>query len=237
MGIMHRRRFLVSALALGLMASVSSPALALSRESDAIREALRIAARLATERLGRRDGYFGDAAVRINLPRSVSRIQSQLRPLGLAGPLDNIERKVNRAAEASMPAAGRIFREAIQSISIRDAISIVRGGDNAATDYLRYRTGDQLGRELTPSMENALSSSGVYSALDSAEPHVNRGRSFLNQFGLGGGGSSESLRDSVTQHAVDKAIDGVFYYIAREESAIRRDPIRRTTRLLRRVFG
>jgi len=237
---MLRRQFLVSGAASTLALSMSGSALAQFGQSDArtgIREALSLAARLATERLGQRDGFFGDDHVHIPLPRSVARVQSSLRRVGLSGSIDDLELRINRAAEASMPAARRIFLDTIRSITVSDAISIVRGGDTSATDYLRYRTNDRLTGLLYPRMEETLSASGAYRAVEAVEPHLDQGRSVLSLFVLSSNRTAESLRDSVTDHAVEKALDGVFYYIGREERAIRRDPVRRTTDILRRVFG
>ena len=237
---MLRRQFLVSGTASVLVLAVTGQALAQFGQSDArtgIREALSVAARLATERLGRRDGFFGDDRVHIPLPRSVARVQSQLRRVGLSGSIDDLELRINRAAEASMPAARRIFLDTIGSITVSDALSIVRGGETSATDYLRYRTENQLTRLLRPQMEETLSASGAYRTVEAVEPHLEQGRSVLSLFGLSSNRAAESLRDSVTDHAVEKALDGVFYYIGREERAIRRDPVRRTTDILRRVFG
>jgi len=237
---MLRRKFLISGGA-GLLALAATPSgLAFTRDRTTdrgIRDALRVAAELATQRLGQRGGFFDDDQVHIPLPRSVSRVQSQLRRVGLAGSLDDLERDINHAAEDTMPGARRIFLNTIQDFSVRDGVGILRGGNTAATDYLRGRTEGELTSLLRRPMGQALASSGVYDTVQSIEPHLNSGRNLLSRWGLGSNSPSESLRETVTDHATEKAIDGVFYYIAREEIAIRRDPVRRTTDILRRVFG
>jgi hypothetical protein len=237
---MQRRRFLIAGLATGLASTMSGPVLAQFGQSDArsgLREALSLAARLATDRLGQRNGFLDDPRVHIPLPRSISRVQSQLRRVGLSGSIDDLEVRINHAAEAAMPAARDIFLDAIRSISVSDAISIVRGGDTAATLFLRDRTQGQLTQLLRPSMESALTSSGAYQTVEAVEPHLQSGRNLLSRFGFGRPSASQSLRETVTNHAVDKALDGAFYYIGVEEQAIRRDPLRQTTSLLRRIFG
>jgi hypothetical protein len=237
---MQRRSFLISVLASGFALTIGGPALAQFGQSDArtgLREALSLAARLATDRLGQRNGFLDDPQVHIPLPRSISRVQSQLRRVGLSGSIDDLEVRINHAAEAAMPAAKQIFLNAIRSITVSDAISIVRGGDTAATRFLRDRTQGQLTQLLRPSMESALTSSGAYQTVEAVEPHLQSGRNLLSRFGFGRPSATQSLRESVTDHAVEKALDGAFYYIGQEEQAIRRDPVRQTTSILRRIFG
>jgi hypothetical protein len=222
------------ALMLGAVVAAATPALAqgqrfagLSQQEAAlgISEALSVAARASTERLGRANGFFGDVNVRIPLPEQFVGWRRALSVIGLGGPFDDLERGINRAAERTMPEAGRIFLDAILDLTIRDAISILRGGDTAATLYLRERTGSRLTRLITPPMRSALDTSGVFRIIDLIAGQVRMRR------------EARALRGDVTAFAVEKALDGVFYYVGREEAAIRRDPLRRTSDILRRVYG
>tara|TARA_R110002124_G_scaffold97733_2_gene242775 strand:+ start:1857 stop:2567 length:711 start_codon:yes stop_codon:yes gene_type:complete len=236
---MLRRQFIISTLALGLAPAAFAQGYGRLSQGDArsgIRAALDTAARLATDRLGRTDGFFGDPAVHIPLPRNIASLQTQLRRVGMSGPVDDLELRINRSAEAAMPEAGRIFNDAVQSITVGDAVSIVRGGDTAATDYLRGRSESRLTGLLRPSMEDALTGSGAYRAVDAVEPQISGGQNLLGSL-FGNRSATGSLRDSVTDHAVSRTIDGVFHYIGQEERAIRQDPVRRGTDILRRVFG
>ncbi|WP_417490759.1 DUF4197 domain-containing protein [Maricaulis sp.] len=236
---MLRRQFIISTLALTIAPAALAQNFGRLSQTDArsgIRAALETASRLATQRLGRADGFFGDPAVHIPLPRQLASLQRQLSRVGMSGPVDDLELRINRSAEAAMPAAGRIFTDAVQSISLNDAISIVRGGDTAATDYLRGRSENRLTTLLRPSMENALTGSGAYRAVDAVEPQISRGQSLLGGL-FGNRSATGSLRDTVTDHAVGSAIDGVFHYIGQEERAIRQDPVQRGSDILRRVFG
>lgn len=190
-----------------------------------VTEALGVAALRATEQLGRHNGFFADPAVHIPLPEQFAGVQRSLRPLGLSGPLDDLERSVNRAAEAAMPEAGRIFADVIRGLTISDAIAIVRGGEDAATRYLRANTEGRLTRLITPPMRRTLEASGAFRLMDMV----------AGQFSLRS--LSRSLRGDVTDFSVRKALDGGFTYVAREERAIRRDPARRTSDILRRVFA
>lgn len=223
---MQRRAFILAAFS----ACIAKDAFALTQAqtADGLREALSLAAQAATDRLGRRDGFFGDGHVRIPLPRTLANAQQALQPLGMAGPLDDLQLRMNRGAEAAMPQARRLFLNAIRTITIQDAVGIVTGGDDAATRYLRGRTEPQLTTALRPPMRNALDGAGAFRALERAS------RS-LRSTGLVP--TSSELRTQVVNFAVSKALDGAFYYIGEEERRIRRDPVRQTTSLLRQIFG
>jgi hypothetical protein len=262
--------------------------LTLGDADGGIRQALGSAALASALRLGRLDGYWADGKVQIPLPSPLSSIQSRFKPLGLSAPLDNFQLRLNRAAETAAPRAGTIFTDTIKSLTISDAIQIVRGGDTAGTDMLKSRAGAQLTTLMTPPMSQAVDSSGAGAALDrinaryGAEIGRLGGLSGLAGYGtpapattppatnaapasapasgpliFGAGatpaatpttpattatpaaatGQPNSLKNQMIGFAVSKALDGLFFYVGEEEKAIRRDPAKRTTDLLRRVFG
>ncbi|WP_138511792.1 DUF4197 domain-containing protein [Maricaulis alexandrii] len=237
---MHRRTVLLSLAGLGLSLSPAAQAaqwgLTERQAADGVRAALRQAARLATNQLGQRDGFFGDPQVRIPLPSRVRDVQSMLRRVGLAGQLDDLELSINRAAEAVMPAVQSIFLDAVQSISLQDALGIVRGGDRSATDYLERRTSDSLYALVRPRMEQTLESSGAYRTLQPIEQRLNNQGGFLGGLMRSRSGG-RSLSEQLTDDASRRTLSGVFHYVGEEERAIRRDPVNRTTDILRRVFG
>jgi hypothetical protein len=280
--------------ALGRATSQSSPTptgglrggtgLTLGDADGGLRQALGNAALASALRLGKLDGYWGDGQVRIPLPNPLGSIQSRLRPLRLSTPLDNFQLRLNRAAETAAPRAATIFTDTIRSITLNDAIQIVRGGETAGTEMLKSRAGAQLTNLMTPPMATAVDSSGAGAALDRINARYGReierlgglsglgayGNSSTSQassatdtatatgpliFGAGGtttptssstpasaatptpAGQSSSLKTQMVAFAVDKALDGLFFYVGEEEKAIRRDPAKRTTDLLKRVFG
>jgi hypothetical protein len=246
-----------------------------------LRQALSSAAIATARRLGRLDGYWADGRVRIPLPSPLNAIQSRFAPLQMSGPLDNFQLRLNRAAETTAPRAGVIFTDTIKSISITDAIEIVRGSKTAGTDMLRSRASVQLTELMTPPMTQAVDSSGAGAALDRINGRYGReiarlgGLSGLMRtpittvdgaptssvlagpliFGAGAStttpippsaaatptaipaGEPPSLKTQLIAFAVTKALDGLFLYIGEEERAIRSDPAKRTTDLLKRVFG
>ena len=190
-----------------------------------LREALQVSAVAVTTKLGRPDGFFADPRVKIPLPGALGKAQRALAPLGMAAPLDDLQRRVNRGAEAAMPQAKTLFVNAVRSMTVSDALSIVRGGDDAGTQYLRAKSGDQLTALLRPQMETALTQAGAFTALDRAGSSA------------GVASASQSLRTDLINFAVGKALDGAFGYMADEERAIRHDPVKRTSAILRKVFG
>ena len=186
-------------------------------EIDAgLREALTVSTNLVAAQLGKTDGYFGDPRIRIPLPKTYRDIQTNLARVGASGPLDDLELRMNRAAEAAVPDARALILGAVRSITINDALQILNGGDTAATDYLRARTETQLRASFTPYVRQSLERSP-------------------SQYGLGG--VTSNLQGDLTNHAVGLGLDGIFLYVADEEKKIRENPVARTSEILRRVFG
>ncbi len=224
------RRALLALLA----TSVAAPALARQplldslTQTDAragIRDAMGLAALNATTRLAQPHAFWDNPAVRIPLPGVLGQAQSALSGFGMSGPLDELQRSLNSAAERTMPEAGRLFANAVRDITIGDAIEIVRGPEDGATRYLRARTETRLTALMKRPMREALTQSGAFALL----------RTALREVSLAS--MTNDLRSQIVDFSTAKALDGCFHFIAEEERAIRRDPWRRTTDILRRVFN
>lgn len=195
-------------------------------EIDAgLRQALEIGATNVSSQLGAQDGFFGDSRIRIPLPGRLGDLQNNLQKIGFSGPLDDLQLRMNRAAEASMPEARRLVVSAVKSMTLEDALGVLRGGDTAATDFLRGRTETSLREAFAPYIDQALQSSGAFQSLDTV----------ASNNGLGG--LATNLRGDMRDHAVNFGLDGMFYYVAQEEKKIRENPVARTTDLLKKVFG
>ncbi len=222
------RRVFVLSLLVASPAFAQRPLLDGLTQGDAsrgIKEALGLASMNATTRLAQPDGFWGNPRVRIPLPGILGQSQRTLAGMRMSGPLDQLQESLNRAAESAMPQAASLFTNAVRTITIADAIDIVRGGEDSATRYLRGRTETRLTSLLKPPMTRALTQSGAFTLL----------RSALREVGLAS--MTRDLRTEVINFSTSKALDGCFTFIAEEERAIRRDPWRRTTDILRRVFG
>ncbi|MEM9377730.1 MAG: DUF4197 domain-containing protein [Pseudomonadota bacterium] len=196
-------------------------------EIDAgLRQALEIGTERVAAQIGVVDGYWKDPDIQIPLPGRLGDVQTELAKLNLSGPLDDLQLRLNRAAEAAVPSGKRIVIDAVQSITIEDALGILQGGDTAATEFLRDRTELSLRQSFTPFIEDALASSGAYQALDS----VTSTQPMLATV-------ARDYKADLTAFAVQFGLDGLFTYLAIEEKKIRDNPVARTTELLRRVFG
>jgi hypothetical protein len=190
-----------------------------------LKEALTKAAGTVATQLGAKDGYFGDSKIRIPLPGVLGDAQKRLKPFGMAGSLDDLQLRMNRAAEAATPEAKKLVVSAVQSMTFEDAVGILKGGDTAATDFLRGKTQASLTTALRPYVTKALADSGALNAVDKAVAKY------------GAGLAPTDTRGWLTDKAVTGALDGLFYYVAQEERSIRHDPVKQTSDLLRRVFG
>lgn len=201
-----------------------------AREADmGLREALNAGADVVVASLGRTDGFWGSDRFRIPLPGQLASLQRTLRRAGLSQPLDDLQLKINRAAEAAVPDAKALVVDAIASLTIEDAVSLVRGGDTAATDLLARRTRPAIAERFRPHVDGALNQAGAFQALDRAMSGL--------PLAAGLGLNAARLKSQIADFAVNSALDAVFTRLGEEERAIRRDPVRQGSALLRRVFG
>lgn len=171
------------------------------------------------------DGYFGNPEIRIPFPPEAVRIESTLRSAGLGNQVDKAILSINRAAEDAAKEAKPIFVAAITGMTVQDAIGIVRGNEDAATQYLKRSTTAELTAKFKPVVQNSLDRveatrywKDVITAYN-AIPFV------------------QKMNPDLAAYATGKAIDGLFTMIAKEELKIRKDPYARTTELLKKVFG
>ncbi len=192
----------------------------------ALRETLDNGTVAAVARVGKPGGYWDDPAIRIPLPKPLSGLQKAMKPLGQSGLLDDVHLRMNRAAENAAPVAQGLFVAAIKSMTIKDAVGIVKGGPTSGTQYLQQKTTPGLTTAFTPPMENALQSTG-------AVDYLNRAIQRNNLQGV----IKTDAKTWLGGYAVAMALDGLFHYVGVEETAIRRDPAKRTSQLLKKAFG
>ncbi len=193
--------------------------------SAGLRDALRVATERVVYQLGQTDGFHADPRVHIPLPETLATVNSTLDRLGMSSTLDDLELRLNRAAEAATARAKPLFWTAIAEMTLQDAKGIYEGPDDAATRYFQRKMSLQLAREMGPIVDQTLAEVG---AVKTYERIMGRYRSLS---------FVPDARANLTEYVVERGMDGIFYYIAREEAAIRQDPAKRTTELLRRIFG
>jgi len=171
------------------------------------------------------DGYFGNPQIKIPFPPEAVKIESKLRAVGMGSQVDKAVLSINRAAEDAAKEAKPIFVAAIKGMSIRDAIGIVKGKENAATLYLKSTTSPELKIKFQPVIKISLDK---VNATKYWGDLINT----YNKIPL-----VEKMNPDLTAYVTDRAIEGLFVMIAKEELKIRKDPVARTTELLRKVFG
>ncbi len=179
--------------------------------------------------IGILDGFWRNNRIQVPLPGVLRDVQKAMNVVGAGGIMSELHQQLNRGAEKAMPVAKNIFVDAITSLTIQDAINIVKGPDNAATTYLRGRTTNSLTNLFSPIMEDALGQTGALRLLDDVTGQL-RSVPFAPSLGR------DAKRDLIA-HGVDFGLKGLFTYVADEEKAIRENPAKRTSQILQRVFG
>lgn len=190
-----------------------------------LKETLVVGTDRATTELGTVDGYLADATLRIALPDDLQDLGRRLRQVGLGSHVDELEIAMNRAAEQAAGEAVAVFGEAITGMTVADGWAILNGHQSAATDYFRERTETTLNGRYRPIIEQRLRAVGGYAEYESLVEAV-ESVPWLETPDL-----------DLVGHVTGRALDGLFLTVAEEEARIRRDPVARTTALLRRVFA
>jgi Protein of unknown function (DUF4197) len=226
---MDRKHFLM-ALAAGTATSgwhLSASALSLS-ETDAaagVRVALERGAVAAVGLLGRNDGFLANPKVRIPLPGFLNDAAKLLKATGQGKRVDELVTAMNRAAEAAVPEAKTLLVGAVKSMSVEDAVRIVRGGETSVTDFFSVKTREPLGVKFLPIVTRATEKVALadkYNALAGK---------------AAGLGLLKGKDANLQQYVTGKALDGLYFMIGEEEKKIRRDPVGTGSAILRRVFG
>lgn len=188
-----------------------------------LKEALKIASQKVTGNLGKADAYFKDPAIQIPLPGPLQTLKS----MGGGMLVDDLQLKMNRAAEQAAPKALNIFTDAVSKMTVTDARGILSGPNDAATQYFKRTTTGSLTTAFKPIVDSSLSSVGAVSAFNSVKAQA--GSMPLVGSQVGG--------FDLTEFTVGKALDGLFHYIGVEEASIRTNPAARSTDLLKKVFS
>ncbi|NHN39395.1 DUF4197 domain-containing protein [Pseudomaricurvus alcaniphilus] len=194
--------------------------------NDALKQALALGVERAINELGKEGGYLQDVTVRIPMPALLEKTRPVLQLLGQEQLADNFEETINRAAEKAIPAGANIFANAIRNMNIADAKALLNGPEDAATNYFRQHTHEQLVAALLPIVQQNTAATGVTSAYKNL---VNKATALSS-----GLLSEEAL--NLDQYITDKALDGLFLKLAEEEKLIRANPAARSTELLQKVF-
>ncbi|MGB4845317.1 MAG: DUF4197 domain-containing protein [Ferruginibacter sp.] len=189
-----------------------------------LKEALRVGTDSSSKKLSKLDGFFGDAAIKILMPEEAKKVEKTLRSFGMGSMVDKAILSMNRAAEDAASGVGNIFWTAIKGMSIKDGLQILRGGDFAATDYLKSVTTAELTEKFRPIIEAALIKVDATKYWKDIFTNYNRF-------------SRDEVNTDLTAYVTERALSGLFYNISLEEQKIRKDPAAQVTDILKKVFA
>lgn len=194
-------------------------------DAAGIKEALAKGTESAVNSLSKTNGFFGNQAVKILMPSSIQKVADVASMAGYQKQVDAFVLSMNRAAEAAVPLASKYFADAIRDMSVDDARDILTGGNTAATEFFRRKSGDKLYAAFKPVVSSKVNEVGATRAF----------KDMMGQYQNVPlvGKQSLDLDDYVTR----KSLDGVFIMVGEEEKRIRANPAARSTELLKSVFG
>ena len=193
---------------------------------NGLKEALSIGAKNAGARLNIANGFFGNNLIKILMPPEAAKVEKALRGVGMGKMVDDAILSMNRAAEDAAGKAAPIFVDAVTSMNIQDGLNILRGGNGAATEYLKLKTTAALTEAFRPVINTALNKSG-------ATTLWNNVFSAYNKLPM----TRQKINPDLVAYATERALSGLFLTIADEENKIRSNPAARVTGLLQKVFG
>jgi len=206
--------------------NVVSKALSAEDMNGAILDALSVGVKRAIELLGKQGGYLNDAKVRIPMPDNLQKVESVLRRFGQDKYADRFIQTMNSAAEQAVPQTTQIFLDTIKGMSLSDAKKILNGPDDAATNYFRSKNSAQLEKVINPIVSKTMDDVGVTKAYKKLVSKAD----FLGDYV-----DKDTL--DIDSFVTRKTMDGLFLKLAEEEAKIRKDPVARSTDLLKKVFS
>ena len=196
-----------------------------SEANGGLKEALTQGVSKAVASLGATDGFFGNKDVKIPLPNSLKKIEKGMKFMGMGKQSDELILKMNRAAEAAVPEAKTLLLDSVKKMSLADAKAILTGPQDAATQYFKKTTSAQMSEKFLPIVTKATENVQL---ADSYNKYAEMGSKF---------GVVKKEDVNINQYVTKKALDGVYYMVAQEEAAIRKDPLGQASSLLKKVFG
>ena len=193
---------------------------------NGLKEALNVGTKNASAKLNTTNGFFSNQLVKIVLPQDVKNIESTLRSFGFNSLCDKLIMSLNRAAEDASGKAIPIFANAIMAMSITDGVNILRGGNNAATEFLKRTTTASLTSAFRPVIESSLRKVN-------ATTYWNEVFKTYNKLPI----TKKKVNTDLTAYVTERALNGLFISVAEEEANIRKNPAAQVTGLLQKVFG
>lgn len=229
-GKLHDPHFLrFTTLCAGLLLSASALALSLGdlTQKDAtggLKDALTQGAQLAVKQLSTPGGFSDNPDVRIELPGNLGKAAKAMKMFGKGEQVEALETSMNKAAEAAVPQAQAILVDAVKNMSVTDAKGILAGGDDSATQYLNKSSREQIRAKFLPIVKQATDKVGL-------------AQQYNNFAGQAVALVVDAKSASIENYVTEKALDGLFEMIAKQEQSIRQNPAEAATSLAKKVFG
>lgn len=190
-----------------------------------LKEALIQAAGKAVGQLGAVDGFLGNKEVKIPLPETMQKAEKAMRMFGMGKQADELVLKMNRAAEAAVPEAKALMVDSVKKMSVADAKAILTGGDDAATQYFKRTTSTPMAEKFLPIVKKATENVQL-------AQQYNKFAELGSKYGM-----VKKEQANLEQYVTQKTLDGVYLMMAKEEAAIRKDPVGQASNAIKKVFG
>ena len=218
-GLMASALFAANVYALDI-ADISS-----TEATSGLKAALTQGANKAVGQLSKTNGFYGNNEVKIPLPDALRKAEKAMRMFGMDDEADELVLKMNRAAEAAVPEAKALLVDAVKKMSVQDAKAILTGGDGAATQYFKKTTSTPMAEKFLPIVKKATADVKL-------AQQYNKFAEAGSKYGL-----VKKEQVNLEQYVTQKALDGVYLMMAKEEAAIRKDPLGQGSQLIKKVFG
>lgn len=204
----------------------SSSGITENEAGQGIKEALTNGVTTAVLNLNKTDGFFGSEFYKMLLPPDAKKVESTLRNIGMGGQVDKAILAINRGAEDAVGFAKPIFVDAIKEMTLKDALNIIKGPKDGATNYFKDRTKEKLITAFTPSVKSSLDKTDATKYYSDIITSYNKLPTTFKK-----------INPDLTSYVVGKAVDALFDQVAKEEANIRANPLARTSDMLKKVFG
>ena len=222
---MLSRSLAVLLLAVMLPAQANLDALSNKDAVAGLKAALEKGTGAAVESLGKTDGFFGNSAVKIPLPDSLKKYEKLMRGVGMGKYADELELTMNRAAEAAVPEAKKLFVDSVKKMTVEDAKGILAGGQTSGTDYFKRTTSDELRAKFLPIVKQ---STAKVKLADKYNQYAQKGVAY---------GLVKKDQANLDEYVTQKTLDGLFHMVGEEEKKIRQDPVQAGSDIIKKVFG
>lgn len=193
--------------------------------SSGLKEALRVGITNAVSSSSTQNGFLNNSLIKIPFPPEAEKASQTLRDLGMGNLVDQFIETLNHGAEQASAKATPIFVNAITNMSFSDVYAIYRGDNDAATQYLKRTTGDELKAAFRPVIKDAINKVELSKYWNPIASNYNR-IPFV-----------QKINPDLENYVLDQTLQGLFLVVAQEEAKIRQDPAARITGILKRVFG